>query len=107
MRRGDLVGAVIAGDYGKPRPTLIVQADIFEEMASLTLLPLTSDLRPWPAFRIMIEPTRGNGLWKPSQIMVDKAVTVLRTKVGQHIGRLDETTMDRVDRALARFLGLD
>ncbi|MGD9617095.1 MAG: type II toxin-antitoxin system PemK/MazF family toxin [Alphaproteobacteria bacterium] len=107
MNRGNLVTVVIAGDYGKPRPALVVQGDAFRDLASVTVLQLTSDLREGPFFRIGVEPTPQNGLLKRSIIMVDKAVTVRRARIGKRIGCLDNDTMRRVDRALARFLGLE
>jgi mRNA interferase MazF len=106
MNRSDVVAAVLAGDYGKPRPALIIQSQPFQELDSVTLLPLTSDLRNWPLFRITVDPDPQNGLHERSQIMVDKAATVSRRKVGRLIGRLDDQTMRQVDRALSRFLGL-
>jgi mRNA interferase MazF len=106
VRRGDLVIVIIPGDYGKPRPALIVQSDAFNEIISLTVLPLTSDLQPAPLVRITIEPSTGNGLERRSQIMIDKAATVLRAKVGRQIGRVDGATMRAVDSALLRFLEL-
>jgi mRNA interferase MazF len=106
VRRGDLVIVTIPGDYGKPRPALIVQSDAFNEIISLTVLPLTSDLQPAPLVRITIEPNTGNGLERRSQIMIDKAATVLRAKVGRQIGRVDGATMRAVDGALLRFLEL-
>ena len=51
-------------------------------------------------------PDDSNSLRKPSQIMVDRAVTVPRGKVGTVFGRLDHRTLSVVDVALARFLGL-
>jgi mRNA interferase MazF len=106
VRRGDLVIVVFPGDYGKPRPAVIVQSDAFNEITSLAVLPLTSDLQPAPLVRLIIEPTAGNGLERRSQIMIDKAATVLRAKVGRHIGRVDGATMRAVDHALLRFLEL-
>jgi mRNA interferase MazF len=105
--RGDVVIAVISGDYGKPRPTLVVQGDAFQGMESLTLLPLTTELRDSPLMRIAIEPTDQNGLRERSQIMIDKIATVMSRKIGRRIGRVDNTTMRLVDRALARFLGVE
>jgi mRNA interferase MazF len=105
VRRGDLVTAVLPGDYGKPRPVLVVQDDAFSELAAATVLPLTSDLRNFPLFRITVEPSGRNGLDRRSQVMVDKVVTVPRAKVGRAIGSLEQTAMDEVDFALARFLG--
>ena len=106
MRRGDLVVAVFHGDYGKPRPALVAQSEAFAGLTSVTLLPLTTDLHDWPLFRIAVEPTAENGLRQYSHIMVDKAATVSRSKIGQPIGRLDATTMRVVDVSLANFLGL-
>lgn len=106
IRRGDVVTVAMPGDYGKPRPALVVQADAFRELESVTVLRLSSDLRDLPLFRITVEPGPGNGLQKRSQIMVDKAATVPRANIGQHIGRADTGTMRAVDTALAGFLGL-
>lgn len=106
MRRGDLVTVSLSGDYGKPRPALVIQSDLFSEHPSLTVLPLTSELRAAPLFRIDVVPDADNGLRLPSQVMVDKAHTVRREKIGTPIGRLDETTMLTVTRALAVFLGV-
>lgn len=106
MRRGDLVTIALPGAYGKPRPALVIQSDLFDEHPSLTILPLTSELRPTPLFRIDVAPDPTNGLRKPSQVMVDKVQTVPREKVGAPIGRLNEATLLAVTRALAVFLGL-
>lgn len=106
MNRSDLVTATVPGDYGKPRPVLVIQSDAFQRLPSVTVLPLTSDLQEAPLVRIGIEPTYENGLREHSQIMIDKAATVPWRKVRDRIGRVDDDTMRRVDRALARFLGL-
>jgi mRNA interferase MazF len=106
MNRSDLVTATIPGDYGKPRPVLVIQSDAFERLSSVTVLPLTTDLQAAPLVRIGIEPTHENGLREHSQIMIDKAATVPRRKVRDRIGHIDDDTMRQVERALARFLGL-
>jgi mRNA interferase MazF len=93
------------GDYGKPRPALVIQSDLFDAHPSVTILPVTSELRDVPLFRIAVTPSALNGLRKPSQVMVDKAQTVARTKIGKTIGRLDDEVMLGVNRALAVFLG--
>ena len=95
----------LPGDYGKARPALVIQSDLFAEHPSVTLLPVTSELRDAPLFRVGVVSTPENGLRKPSQIMVDKAHTVAREKVGAAFGRLDNGTMVAVNRALALFLG--
>jgi mRNA interferase MazF len=106
VRRGDLVTAAIPGDYGEPRPAVVIQDDAFDALPSVTVLPLTGDLRNSPLVRITVDPSPQNGLERRSQIMVDKSATIARPKIGRTIGRLDRATMDAVDTALARFLGL-
>jgi mRNA interferase MazF len=107
MKRGDLVTIAISGGYGKPRPALVVQADIFAILPSVTLLQLTSDVHEEHLVRITVQPSAGNGLRKPSQVMIDRAITVPRTKVGPVFGRLEDAGMLAVSRALASFLGVN
>ena len=106
MRRGDLVTVVTSGDYGKPRPALIVQTDAYAGHPSLTVLPLTSELHDMPLLRVTVEAGEGSGLRRRSQVMVDKATTIPRAKAGSRIGRVDEATLAGVSRALAGFLGI-
>jgi mRNA interferase MazF len=106
MRRGDLVTVAVSGDYGKPRPALIVQADIYADHPSITVLPLTSDLHDAPPLRVTVVPGEGTGLRTRSQVMVDKATTIPRAKAGQRIGKLDAPTLGNVSSALAAFLGV-
>lgn len=105
MRRGDLVTVAIEGDFGKPRPALIVQSDRFDTTATLTVLLVSATLVDAPLIRPTVHPTPGNGLLKPSQIMVDKAMTIRRERIGEPLGRLDDETMVSVNRSLALFLG--
>ena len=106
MRRGDLVTVALSGDYGKPRPALVIQSDLFEDHPSVTVLPLTSELRDAPLFRFRVEPEAGTGLRVPSDVMVDKPTTVARGKVGQTIGRLDAEEQKALDRIFAVFFGV-
>lgn len=106
MRRGDLVTIAQQGDFGKPRPALVVQSDLFEEHPSCVVLPITSELKDTPLFRLTVEPNERNGLKTTSQVMVDKPVTVRREKIGTRFGELDETDMVRVTRALVVFIGI-
>jgi mRNA interferase MazF len=107
VKRGDIVLVSLPGDFGKPRPALVVQADLVPATyRTLTLLPITSDIQSAPEFRITFEPSARNGLRKVSQVMVDKTMTHLRSKLGKVIGALDDDTLTRVNRALALWLGL-
>jgi mRNA interferase MazF len=106
MKRGDIITIALSGDYGKPRPGLIVQSDLFSETGSVTILPLTSHLIDAPIIRILVDPTVSNGLIKASHIMVDKLYTTPREKVGGILGHLDAKIMLEVERALAVFIGI-
>ena len=106
MKRGDLIPVVLAGGYGKPRPALVIQSNLFAKLPSVTVLPVTSELRAVETFRIAVEPTVRNGLRARSQIMVDKAHTIPRDKAGDSFGKLEARSMTAVNRALAVFLGL-
>jgi len=99
---------VVTGDFGKPRPALIIQSDLFSKHPTVTVLPLTShlELENAPYIRIQIEPTPANGLRKTSQIMIDKTVTVRREKIGSVIGHISEEALFTVHRALMVFFGL-
>ena len=107
MKRGDVVVVALPGDYGKPRPALIIQSDLFNEThASITVVPVTSTIVDAPLFRLTLEPSRGNGLRSLSQLMIDKVTTVSRTRITQSIGRLEDDLMVRVSRALALWVGI-
>ena len=107
MNRGDFVTIALQGDFGKPRPAMVVQADSFnQDHPSVTVLPVTSELVNAPLFRIMVEPNATNGLGKRSQIMVDKAVTLKRDKIGTTFGKADDSLMLAVNRSIAMFLGI-
>lgn len=106
MRRGELVTVALSGNYGKPRPALVIQSDLFGAMPSRTVLLLTSDPEDTPLLRVRVEPTPGNGLRVPSWVMIDKAMSVRADKIGLPFGRLDDASMVSVNRSLALFLGL-
>jgi mRNA interferase MazF len=106
VRRGDIVAVALQGDFGKPRPALVVQADPFAEHATITVLPVSGAIIEAPLLRVTVAPDAGNGLRQPSQIMIDKAMTVMRTKIGEAFGRLDADAMLEVERRLAVFLGI-
>jgi mRNA interferase MazF len=107
VRRGDLVTIAVGIDYGKPRPALIIQSDVFDALRAVTVLRLSSELHDWPTFRVTVLPSAENGLRQASQVMIDRAVSLPREKVGGVFGRVDEATMRVVSRTLAAFFELD
>ena len=91
---------------GKPRPVLIIQDDLFDKTASITVCPLTSDPVDVPLLRIALEPDSDNGLSAPSRIMIDTITTMPKNKLGERIGRISDTDMLALSRSMFVFLGL-
>jgi len=105
MTRGDLATVAMPGDFGKPRPALVIQSDQFPATGTVTVLLISGTLVDAPLIRLTVQPTPENGLRKPSQIMVDKAMSVKRERLGEPFGRLEDDMMVAVNRSLALFLG--
>ena len=105
MRRGELVTAV-QGDYGKPRPAIVVQSDWLTETESILVCPVTGELREAPIYRLTLKPSPENGLRKTSQVMVDKLMPVRRDKCGPVFGRIDAEALVALDRTLALVIGM-
>lgn len=106
MKRGDLVIVSAPGDYGKPRPAVIIQSDWLKATDSVLVALLTSALVEAPLYRLQIEPTPANGLKATSQVMVDKIVALPREKCGQSIGRIEETTRIALNAMLTVVIGV-
>jgi mRNA interferase MazF len=106
MKRGDVWTVAGGGDYaGKPRPVVILQDDGFDATDSITICAFTTDETDAPLFRLPVEPNARNGL-RVQSLMVDKITTVPKSKVGAHIGRLDDEDIVRLNQAVFVFLGL-
>ena len=106
MRRGEIVTVAVQGDYGKPRPAVVIQSDWLAETDSVLVCLLTSTMRETPLYRLAVPSTPETGLQRVSQVMVDKMMAVRREKCGPSIGRLDEAGMLALDRLLALVVGL-
>ena len=107
MRRGQFVVVAISGDYGKPCPALVVQSDLFADLPSVVICPLTTTLRDdADQIRLTVDPSEKNGLRARSQIAIDKITVVKIARIGGVIGEADDALMLRVNRALALFLSI-
>jgi mRNA interferase MazF len=106
VRRGDFVTVAIAGDYGKPRPALVIQSDVLAETDSVLVCLLTTTARDAPLYRLNVAPEPATGLHAPCQIMVDKIMAVRRDRCGEPIGRADTATMLALGGLLAFAVGV-
>ncbi len=107
MKRGEIWTVSGGQEYaGKPRPAVIVQDDNFDATASVTICAFTTDATEAPIFRLLVEPTEENGLRADSRLMVYKLTTVPKLKIGSRVGRLADSDLLRLNRAVVVFLGL-
>jgi mRNA interferase MazF len=107
MDRGDIIICVLNGDYGKPRPAVVIQSDLFNlTHASITVCPITSHLIDAPLFRITLINNEFTGLASQSQIMVDKIVSIKSEKITKKIGELSFDEVSRLNNALKLWLNL-
>jgi mRNA interferase MazF len=107
LKRGDIVTVAPPGDFGKPRPALVIQSRIYPETELITVALITSDQHSLPNFRIPIEPTGENGLNRNSYVMVDMVQTFKRSKIGSVIGVADAEILKRFAQVLLVFFGFD
>ena len=107
MKRGEIWTASAGSGYaGKPRPVVIIQDDLFDATASVTVCAFTTDLTDAPLFRIPVDADEMTGIRQSSRLMVDKITTVPRSKLGERIGRLSDDDMARLARSVVVILGL-
>ncbi len=107
MRRGDVVTVAVNGDFGRPRPAVVVQTDALPaEHASVIVCQMISEFNEAPDFRVTVDPTDQNGLRVRSQVMADKPVTIRRERTGRQIGHLEDKDITRLNVALAFVMGL-
>ncbi len=81
------------GKFGKPRPAVVIQADMALVGITVTYLPITSDLEHLPMLRVPVTPNAENGLRKPSEIMVDRIQTSSLSLIGGIVGQIDRKTI--------------
>jgi mRNA interferase MazF len=106
LRRGDIVLIAAGGDYGKPRPAVVIQSDSLDESDSVLVCLVTSTLRDAPIYRLSLQPSSESGLREPSQIMVEKIVAIRRDKCGRVIGRLADEEVIALTRMLGLMIGI-
>ena len=109
-------GTIWWADLGEPRgsepgfrcPVLIVQADAFNRSRIQTVVTvvLSSNLRLLDAPGNVLVPAKLSGLPKDSVANVSQVVTLNRSDLQEHAGRLDAPTLRRVEAGLRLVLHL-
>ena len=79
---------------------------MLDASATVTVCPLTTSLIGIGRIRIAVPADSRTGLEMPSEIEVDRIVTVRRSRLRQRIGEVPVEAMKAVDAALCRWLDL-
>jgi mRNA interferase MazF len=107
LKRGDVVTVALTGDFGKPRPAVIVETDRLAPTDHVLVCPGTSHLRhDVDQRRVHVEPDDANGLRKATQFQVDKLTVIRRSKCGDVLGQLSRQHVERLNETLTLVLGL-
>jgi len=107
VSRGDVVLAAAAGDYGKPRPWLVVQADKHnsaDRPDSILVCPFTSHQEAL-SYRVPVRLPYGD-VERVSWVMVDKLMAVKRERIRSVVGRVSRQELAGVEIAMKDLLGL-
>jgi mRNA interferase MazF len=107
LKRGDIVLVAPAGEFGKPRPALIIQSDAAFPSGYFTYLPITSELLRVPDIRVPIAPSPENGLRVDSEVMADMIQTSSQARFRQTIGVVESGVLRSVEASMILHLGLD
>ncbi len=106
-RQGDIWTVAGGQDYaGKPRAAAVVQGDGFDATDAIATCAITTNATDAPLFRLSVEPNQRHSLRAACRPMVDKISTVSKSKIGAHIGKLDNEDTLRLDSAALVFLRL-
>jgi mRNA interferase MazF len=106
VKRGDIITVAAPGDYGKPRPAVVIQSDHLADGESVLVCLVTGTKRAAPLYRLDVPAHPETGLRAPSQIMIDKIVAVRRDRCGNAIGHIDAATLVTLGRSLTVMIGI-
>lgn len=111
VKRGDIFYAdlspVVGSEQGGTRPVLIVQNDTGNKHSPTVIAAaITSQLNKakLPTHIELIGKTVG--LTKDSVVLLEQIRTIDKRRLREHMGRLDDSMMNRVDEAIAVSFGL-
>jgi mRNA interferase MazF len=107
LKRGDIITVAMQGDFGKPRPAVVVESDAMPPTDSILVCIGTSDLvEAAEPRRVMVLPNANNGLRLPTQFQSDKVMPSRRAKCGPVIGEIDRESLSVLTMQLGVLLGL-
>ena len=111
IRRGDIYYAdlspVIGSEQGGTRPVLIVQNDVGNRHSPTVIAAAITSQKDKARLPTHIQVnTECSGLTRDSVVLLEQIRTIDKKRLREHMGRLDETAMTRIDQALQISFGL-
>ena len=93
---------------GFRRPVIVMQADAFNRsrIGTVIIVVLTSNLRRLDAPGNVLIPAKLSGLTRDSVANVSQVMTIDQRDLGEATGRLDASTLKRIDTGLRLVLAL-
>ena len=112
VRRGDIYYAdlspVVGSEQGGMRPVLIVQNDTGNKHSPTVIAAaITSQINKARLPTHIELGAKNYGLTKDSVILLEQIRTIDKRRLKEHMGRLDDSLMNRVDSAIAVSFGLN
>ena len=111
IRRGDIYYAdlspVVGSEQGGIRPVLIVQNDVGNKFSPTVIAAAITSQRFKTSLPTHIQvDAQGCGLSKDSIVLLEQVRTIDKRRLKERMGNLDESDMNRVNRALSVSLGI-
>ena len=111
VKRGDIFYAdlspVVGSEQGGTRPVLIVQNDTGNKHSPTVIAAAITSQTGKAKLPTHISLTgRDVGLSKDSIVLLEQIRTIDKRRLREHMGRLDDELMNRVDSAIAVSFGL-
>jgi mRNA interferase MazF len=111
VRRGDIYYAdlspVIGSEQGGVRPVLIVQNDVGNRHSPTVIAAAITSQRDKARLPTHIQlNSTGCGLARDSVVLLEQIRTIDKRRLKEHMGRLDEGSMNRINQALQVSFGL-
>lgn len=111
VKRGDIYYAdlspVVGSEQGGVRPVLIVQNDVGNRFSPTVIAAAITSQKEKSKLPTHIElQSTGCGLSKDSVVLLEQIRTIDKRRLKEKMGRLDERSMNEINRALSISFGL-
>lgn len=111
VHRGDIYYAdlspVVGSEQGGVRPVLIIQNDVGNKFSPTVIAAAITSQRDKTNLPTHIEvDAQGSGLIKDSVVLLEQVRTLDKHRLREKMGRLDKSSMNRVNQALSISFGL-